>query len=55
VKRILRKLGFEAVTITKKENSDQIIKSWNFGPGTEHMVFSAYIRAWKPAGSPSEK
>jgi hypothetical protein len=48
VRQILIGLGFEDVSITKKENSEEIIKSWNFKEGTEHFVFSAYITATKP-------
>jgi len=48
VRQILNSLGFESITITKKDNSEQIIKSWNLGEGTELMVFSAYIQAGKP-------
>jgi hypothetical protein len=48
VRQILDGLGFESITITKKDNSEQIIKSWNVGEGTEFMVFSAYIKARKP-------
>jgi hypothetical protein len=48
VRKILIGLGFESISITRKGNSEQIIKSWNLGQGTEHVVFSAYIRAKKP-------
>jgi len=48
VRQILNRLGFESITITKKDNSEQIIKSWNVGKGTEFIVFSAYIQAGKP-------
>ena len=41
-------LGFESVSITKKDKSEEIIKSWNMGEGTEHLVFSAYVQAKKP-------
>jgi hypothetical protein len=49
VGQILDGLGFEAISITKRAKSEQIIKSWNLGAGTEHMAFSAYITARKPA------
>jgi hypothetical protein len=49
VRQILNGLGFEAISITKKDMSEQIIKSWNLGEGTERMVFSAYVTAKKPA------
>lgn len=45
---ILGKAGFREIEIAEKKNSDEIIKSWKFGEGTEKMVFSAYIRAKKP-------
>ena len=48
VRQILDELGFETVTITRKDGSDEIIKGWNLGVGTERMVFSAYITAQKP-------
>jgi len=48
VRQILDELGFEKIMITRKDNSELIIKSWNLGKGTENMVFSAYIRAEKP-------
>ncbi len=49
LKQILEKVGFGDIMITEKEKSNEIIKGWNFGEGVEHMVFSAYIRARKPA------
>lgn len=48
LKEILKKTGFTNIVIQDKENSDEIIKSWNFGEGVEKMVFSAYIQAKKP-------
>jgi len=48
VRQILEEQGFEKISITRKDNSDQIIRNWNFGNGTEQMVFSAYIRAARP-------
>jgi len=48
LKNILTKAGFTDILITDKQNSDEIIKSWNFGEGVEKMVVSAYIRAIKP-------
>jgi len=48
VRRILSGLGFEAISITRKDNSEKIIKSWNLGKGVENIAFSAYIRADKP-------
>jgi len=46
---ILKTAGFSDVAVEDKENSEDIIKGWNFGEGTEKMVFSAYIKALKPA------
>ena len=48
LKDILEKAGFSDMAIQDKDNSDEIIKSWNFGEGVEKMVFSAYITARKP-------
>jgi hypothetical protein len=48
LKEILGKAGFVQMVIQDKDNSDEIIKSWNFGEGVEKMVFSAYITAKKP-------
>ncbi len=48
LKGILKKAGFTDIEILDKENSDEIIKGWNFGEGVEKMVFSAYIKAKKP-------
>lgn len=45
---ILEKAGFVEIVIQNKDNSDEIIKSWNFGEDVEKMVFSAYIKAEKP-------
>ena len=48
LKTILTKAGFTDIKITDKQNSDEIIRSWNFGEGVERMVVSAYIKAVKP-------
>jgi hypothetical protein len=48
VRQILIGLGFEDVSITRKENTEAVIKSWNFKEGTERCVSSCYIRAKKP-------
>jgi arsenite methyltransferase len=45
---ILNKAGFIDIVIENKDNSDEIIKGWNFGAGVEKMVFSAYVKARKP-------
>ena len=44
---ILKASGFSDIEIENKENSEEIIKGWNFGDGVEKMVFSAYIKARK--------
>ena len=49
---ILKKSGFTDIIIEDKENSEEIIKGWNFGEGVEKMVFSAYIKARKPVDQP---
>ena len=49
---LLYNTGFTGITIQDKDNSDDIIKSWNFGEGVEKMVFSAYIQAKRP-GTPA--
>jgi len=51
---ILRKSGFTDILIEDKENSEEIIKGWNFGEGVERMVFSAYIKARKPVDQPKQ-
>jgi hypothetical protein len=48
LKGILEKAGFTGIVIQDKDNSDEIIRNWNFGDGVEKMVFSAYIKAFKP-------
>jgi arsenite methyltransferase len=48
LQKILKKSGFTDIVIQNKDNSDEIIRSWNFGEGVERMVFSAYIKATKP-------
>jgi len=47
VKRILAGVGFQAITISPKEQSEEIIKGWNVGEDAEKVVFSAYIQAVK--------
>jgi hypothetical protein len=46
VKQILSSLGFQNISITRKDQSKEIIQSWNIG-GAENIIFSAYIRAVK--------
>lgn len=44
----IEKTGFTDIDIVAKEDSDRIIRSWNFGEDVKKMVFSAYIKAKKP-------
>jgi len=48
VKRILSDLGFKKITISPKEQSEEIIRAWNVAESAEKVVFSAYIQAVKP-------
>jgi hypothetical protein len=48
LKNLLEAAGFANITIKGKEQSDEIIRGWNFGEGVENMVFSAYVCAIKP-------
>jgi arsenite methyltransferase len=48
LKDMLTKSGFIDIVVEDKDNSDEIIRSWNFGEGVEKTVFSAYIKASKP-------
>jgi N-acetylglutamate synthase-like GNAT family acetyltransferase len=48
VKRILADLGFQGITISPKEQSEEIIRAWNVAESAEKVVFSAYIQAVKP-------
>ena len=48
LQNLLHIAGFTDIVIRDKDNSDEIIKSWNFGEGVEKMVFSAYIQAKRP-------
>jgi len=48
VKGILSELGFQDIVITRKEQSDEIIRAWHVCEGAEQVVFSAYIKAAKP-------
>lgn len=48
LKNYLTTAGFTDVQIIDKENSEDIIRSWNFGEGIEKLVYSAYIKARKP-------
>ena len=46
----MKETGFTDIVIRGKENSDEIIRGWNFGEGVEKMVFSSYVQAIKPHG-----
>jgi hypothetical protein len=48
VKKILSGLEFQDVTITPKDQSEEIIRGWNLGEGAEKVALSAYIQAVKP-------
>lgn len=48
LERLLSRAGFVDIRIQDKDNSDEIIKSWNLGEGVEKMVFSSYIQATRP-------
>jgi hypothetical protein len=49
LKTMMIKSGFVDIEIHDKNNSDEIIRTWDFGKDIEKMVFSAYIKARKPA------
>jgi hypothetical protein len=48
VKTILSDLGFKNIAISRKEQSEDIIRSWNVAESAEKVVFSAYVQAVKP-------
>ena len=48
LREFLSVAGFTDIVIRDKDNSDEIIRSWNFGEGVEKMVFSAYVTSIKP-------
>jgi len=48
LEKLLSTAGFVDIMIKDKDNSDEIIRGWNFGEGVEKMVFSAYIQAKRP-------
>ncbi len=48
LKGILEKAGFTDIAVRDKDNSDEIIRGWNFGEGVEKLVFSAYKKASRP-------
>ncbi len=48
MKHLLETSGFEDIRFIDKDNSDDIIRNWNFGEGVEKAVFSVYIKAVKP-------
>ena len=41
-------MGFQAINMRSKEQSEKIIREWNIGEGAEKVVFSAYVQAVKP-------
>jgi len=47
VEEMLKKVGFKSVKLTKKENSDEIIKSWSPKTKIENYVASFMIEAIK--------
>jgi hypothetical protein len=47
VKKILSNLGFQNITISRKEQSEDIIRAWNVTEGAEKVVYSAYVQAVK--------
>jgi hypothetical protein len=47
VKTILSGLGFKNITISRKEQSEDIIRGWNVTEGAEKVVYSAYVQAVK--------
>lgn len=47
MKEYLERAGFTDIHIIDKENSEEIIRNWNFGEGVEKSVYSAYIKASK--------
>jgi hypothetical protein len=47
VKKILSDLGFQRITISPKDQSEEIIRAWNVAESAEKVVFSAYIQAVK--------
>ena len=53
MKDLLETAGFINISFIDKENSEEIIRNWNFGEGVEKAVFSLYIKAFKPAGKPT--
>lgn len=44
----LENAGFDDIQLIDKENSEDIIRNWNFGDGVEKAVFSVYIKAVRP-------
>jgi hypothetical protein len=47
---MVESIGFEDVEILPKEASEEIIRSWNLGPGTEKAAIAADIVAIRPDG-----
>lgn len=53
MKELLEKAGYINISFIDKENSEEIIRNWNFGEGVEKAVYSVYIKAFKPGGRPT--
>ena len=47
VETILSNLGFTNIAISRKEQSEEIVRLWNVAESAEKVVFSAYIQAVK--------
>lgn len=45
---LIQSAGFTGISITRKNNSNDIISGWQPGANIEQLVFSAYISAKKP-------
>lgn len=55
MENLLINSGFTKIEFIDKENSEDIIKSWNFGAGVEKAVFSVYVKAQKGGHSSLDK
>ncbi len=49
IERLLHAAGFDAVTVTPKDSSRELLREWVPGRGVEDYVVSATIEAVKPA------
>lgn len=52
-KNMLKQAGFEKISITPKEVSQELIDEWLPGSRTGEYVVSAYIQAQKPINNPT--